>query len=165
MSNEKVSELYGEYSLMMKSLVEGDEYYQLLKQPRIGPSKGQQRGVAVVDAAADKRSHWFLGVRRVAKHTVKPRLRDSVICDCVAVVGELPRRVYWRARVEVEMTERPNQIGGVSHSSLPVLVRPSKVVFMFLLLDTTVKLCKVFDLDDAEAVFEKLSSVISTLLP
>ena len=30
MSNEKVSELYGEYSLMMKSLVEGDEYYQHL---------------------------------------------------------------------------------------------------------------------------------------
>lgn len=30
MSNEKVSELYGEYSLMMKTLVEGDEYYQHL---------------------------------------------------------------------------------------------------------------------------------------
>ena len=28
MSNEKVSELYGEYQLMMKSLVEGDDYYQ-----------------------------------------------------------------------------------------------------------------------------------------
>lgn len=90
----------------------GIREYQLLKQPRIGPSKGQQRGVAMVDAAADKRSHWFLSVGRVAKHTVKPRLPDSVICDCVAVVGELPRRVYWRARVEVEMTERPNQIGG-----------------------------------------------------
>ena len=30
MSNEKVTELYGEYQLMMKSLIEGDEYYQHL---------------------------------------------------------------------------------------------------------------------------------------
>ena len=30
MSNEKVSELYGEYQLMMKSLVESDDYYQHL---------------------------------------------------------------------------------------------------------------------------------------
>ena len=30
MSNEKVSELYGEYQLMMKSLIEGDDYYQHL---------------------------------------------------------------------------------------------------------------------------------------
>ncbi|MBQ7541340.1 MAG: DUF2357 domain-containing protein [Clostridia bacterium] len=32
MSNEKVSELYGEYQLMMKSLVEGDDYYQHLME-------------------------------------------------------------------------------------------------------------------------------------
>ena len=32
MSNEKVTELYGEYQLMMKSLVEGDEYYQHLME-------------------------------------------------------------------------------------------------------------------------------------
>lgn len=30
MSNEKVSELYGEYQLMMKSLVDGDDYYRHL---------------------------------------------------------------------------------------------------------------------------------------
>ena len=32
MSNEKVSELYGEYQLMMKSLVEGDDYYRHLME-------------------------------------------------------------------------------------------------------------------------------------
>ena len=32
MSNEKVSELYGEYQLMMKSLIEGDDYYQHLME-------------------------------------------------------------------------------------------------------------------------------------
>ena len=32
MSNEKVTELYGEYQLMMKSLIEGDDYYQHLME-------------------------------------------------------------------------------------------------------------------------------------
>jgi len=82
--------------------------YQFLKQLRIGPRKGQQRGVAVSDAAADKRGHRLLCVRRVAKYAVMPRLSKTVIGDCIAAVRELPRRVYRRTWVEIEMTECTN---------------------------------------------------------
>lgn len=82
--------------------------YQFLKQPRISPSKSQQRGVAVSDAAADKSGHRLLCVRRVAKYAVMPRLSKTVIGDCITAVRELPRRVYRRTWVEIEMTECTN---------------------------------------------------------